>query len=121
MTIQKSKIRKSGEMIPHFTAAVVIFLKGISKVNDIGHNWPFFAALCLIGILLFIFPIFHTAIEKRSPKAVIGVNFFEAAIMFVLSVSSFMHHQSWVPYTWLVAAVFFLISGLLRLRKEKSK
>ena len=108
-------------MVPHVTAAVVIFLKGISKVNDMGHNWPFFAALCLIGILLFIFPIFHATIEKISPKAVIGVHFFEAAVMLVLAVSSFIHHQGWVPYTWLVAAVFFLTSGLIRLRKENLK
>lgn len=108
-------------VVSHLAAALAVFLKGISKADDLAHNWPLVVLCCTFGVLILAFVVFHHQIEKRWFRVAPLVSVLESVVAIALGAYSLGHGQRLLPYAWFLAGGSFAVAALVQWVAPRSR
>ena len=108
----------------HYMAALTVFLKGITKADDLAHNWPLVVLFCSFGVLIFLFVLFHHQIERTWFRVSLLVSILESIVFVTVGVYSLRHGQHLLPYAWFLAGVLTGVAAVAQwvaLRRKRAR
>jgi hypothetical protein len=101
----------------HFLTAFTILLKALAKLEHPQGYWPVIVLFLLASIYIVVTTLLHARLHRHAARIDASVYAIEAVVMGIVAWLSFREGAQWFPYLYVVAAVGFAVSFVVRLVK----
>ena len=102
----------------HFIVAFILITKGFDKIQH--HHSIIGWTILTLGIVIFIYFIYSKISKKGHSWLEIIIHLFESIALFLTSYVYFQEGKSLLPYVTLLAAIGFLVTTIIHLKKQKN-